>query len=210
MSFEQATHLHLVSHLGELIGREIPNYDDYTHVVEYNEFLLLHQEFLLDPNSHTRGASGQQFIMAYAADQLIGRGMFYYVELLDTPLLPQFTKMFGDFKSHCEFASNVINTIKTEEPVMWTDYLKNELVIMFEQAAEMMLQQHKLRGQQWLDFVKRLANKRLNDIGIGNLYPVQPEEPMVEIAMLVGLPATNTKVVAAASVSDVGAALEWD
>ena len=91
----------------------------------------------------------------------------------------QFQYILRDESAHATFGIDLINTVKLENPHLWTPELKEEIKVMFKKAVEL---EHAyavdtmprgvlgLNANQFMEYMKFICNRRSNQIGLGTIY----------------------------------------
>jgi ribonucleoside-diphosphate reductase beta chain len=193
-AFEEAVHTHTFHYIVEslaLDSREVFNmYNEVASIRGKDEFVMKLTEAVLDPNFNTDSIEGiQQFIKNLVGFYVIMEGIFFYsgfVMILSfhrqnrmKGIGEQFQYILRDESIHLNFGVDLINTIKHENPGVWTQELQKEIVQMIEEAVryeyayacdclpEGVLG---LNSEMFEDYVQYIADRRLERIGIAGIY----------------------------------------
>jgi len=138
----------------------------------------------------TDDPSETNFLKACFANQIL-EGIYFYSGFAYLYTLARSGKMLGsaqmirfiqrDEVTHLTLFQNIINTLKRERPDLFTDQLKDEVYSMFEEAVELEVKWgHYITQGQILgltdaileQYIKYLADERLNAVGFEKLYNV--------------------------------------
>ncbi|NBD74127.1 ribonucleotide-diphosphate reductase subunit beta [Patescibacteria group bacterium] len=169
---------------------------------EKDEFVIELTKSVFDPNFTTEGSENiQRFVHDLVGYYVIMEGIFFYAGFAMMLSMMRKNKMVGvaeqfqyilrDESVHLAFGSDVINTIVEENPEVWTDAFKQELVDLIKKAVEL---EEKYaddalpRGILGLNadvvkqYVRFIADRRLERINLPKQYNVENPFPwMAEI-----------------------------
>jgi len=139
----------------------------------------------------TKNPSETNFVKACFANQIL-EGIYFYSGFAYLYTLARSGKMLGsaqmirfiqrDEVTHLTLFQNIINTLRRERPDLFTEQLKDEVYTMFENAVELEVQwgQYITQGQILgltdgilEQYIKYLADSRLNAVGFEKLYNVE-------------------------------------
>lgn len=193
-SFEEAIHTHTFHYIVEslgLDGREVFNmYNEVASIQGKNDFVMNLTSSVLDPDFSTETVEGQRELLK----NLIGfyvvmEGIFFYsgfVMILSfhrqnrmTGIGEQFQYILRDETVHLNFGIDLINTIKVENPRVWTEQLQAEVVEMIEQSLEYEVVYARdclpegvlgLNAEQFREYVQFIADRRMERIGLPAKY----------------------------------------
>jgi ribonucleoside-diphosphate reductase beta chain len=91
----------------------------------------------------------------------------------------QFEYIMRDESVHLAFGCDLINTIKAENPEVWTDEFKKEVVDLIKKSVEFEKKYAEdacpkgivgINSKQFLDYVGYIADRRLERIGLPKQY----------------------------------------
>ena len=193
-AFDEAIHTHAYQYIVESLG--IPEaetfnaYNEIKCIRDKDEFLIPFIDVLTDPEFKTGTLeSDQKLLKSLIAFACIMEGMFFYVGFVQILALGRQNKMIGaaeqfqyilrDESAHCTFGIDLINTVKLENPHLWTPEFKEDIKAMFRKAVEL---EHAyavdtmprgvlgLNSAQFMEYMKFICNRRSNQIGLGTLY----------------------------------------
>ena len=193
-AFDEAIHTHAYQYIVESLG--IPEaetfnaYNEIKCIRDKDEFLIPFIDVLTDPEFKTGTLENdQKLLKSLIAFACIMEGMFFYVGFVQILALGRQNKMIGaaeqfqyilrDESAHCTFGIDLINTVKLENPHLWTPEFKEDIKVMFRKAVEL---EHAyaldtmprgvlgLNSAQFMEYMKFICNRRSNQIGLGTLY----------------------------------------
>lgn len=196
-AFEEAIHTDMFIYACDSLGLdpdEIYNmYNTIPSIKAKDEFVINMTKSIMDPNFKTDTTEGvQRFVHDLVGYYVIMEGIFFYAGFAMMLNLKRHNKMEGigeqfqytlrDESVHLAFGADLINTIVSENPEIWTESFKNDLVIKIKQAVDLesayaadalprgILGMNKDIVRQYLEYV---ADRRLERIGL----PVQYNTP---------------------------------
>lgn len=193
-AFDEAIHTHAYQYIVESLG--IPEaetfnaYNEIKCIRDKDEFLIPFIDVLTDPEFKTGTLENdQKLLKSLIAFACVMEGMFFYVGFVQILALGRQNKMIGaaeqfqyilrDESAHCTFGIDLINTVKLENPHLWTAEFKEDIKAMFHKAVEL---EHAyavdtmprgvlgLNSAQFMEYMKFICNRRSNQIGLGTLY----------------------------------------
>ncbi len=194
-AFEEAVHTHAYQYCIESLGldeAEIFNmYRELPSVARKSEWALPYTQSLGDPNFKTgTHQSDQRLLRDLVAFYVVFEGLFFYVgfsQILSmgrrnkmTGVAEQFQYIIRDESMHMNFGIDVINQIKLENPQLWTDEFKQQLIelilegVKFEKMYAIDTMPRGMLGmnagifQQYVEFI---ANRRFLQIGLPEQFP---------------------------------------
>jgi ribonucleoside-diphosphate reductase beta chain len=141
-AFEEAIHTHAYQYIVESLDleeSEIFNaYHEVSSIREKDEFLVPFIDCLTDPHFKTgTPQSDQQLLRSLIVFSCLMEGLFFYVGFAQILALGRQNKMTGaaeqymyilrDESMHCNFGIDLVNTIKLENPHLWTSQFREEL-----------------------------------------------------------------------------------
>jgi ribonucleoside-diphosphate reductase beta chain len=194
-AFEEALHTHAYQYVIESLGLdegEIFNmYREVPAVARKAEWALPYTQHLADPHFHTgTPENDQKLLRELVAFYVIFEGIFFYVGFTQVLSMGRRNKMTGtaeqfqyilrDESMHMNFGIDVINQIKVENPHLWSDAFKQELVQMIREAVQMETQYAYdtmprgvlgLNAPMFEEYLQFIANRRCAQIGLPEQYP---------------------------------------
>ncbi len=193
-AFEEALHTHSYQHIIESLGLdegEIFNmYREIPSIRDKSNWSLQFCQSLSDSSFQTGTVeSDTEFLRNLIVFFLVFEGIFFYVGFAQILSMGRRGKMVGtaeqfqyilrDESMHLNFGVDMINQIVKENPHLWTDAFKEEVVqhvkkgveLEYAYAADTMpvpiLGMNKEMFHEYLQFI---ANRRLAQIGLPELY----------------------------------------
>lgn len=193
--FEEAIHTHAYQYCIESLGMdegEVFNmYREVPSVANKAAWSISHTRGLSDP-SFTTGTfeADQELLRNLVGFYVVTEGIFFYcgfTQILSmgrrnkmTGVAEQFQYILRDESMHLNFGIDVINQIKLENPHLWTEEFRQEMIQMILEGTELEIQYARdtmPRGvlgmnsammEQYLHFI---ANRRLAQLGLPEQYP---------------------------------------
>ena len=232
-AFEEAVHTHAYQYVVESLGMdegEIFNmYRELPSVAKKAEWALPFTQHLSDPNFHTgTPENDQKLLKELIAFYVIFEGIFFYVGFAQVLSMGRRNKMTGtaeqfqyilrDESMHMNFGIDVINQIKLENPHLWTETFRQEIIEMLREAVEIETQYaqdtmpHGILGlnapmfKQYLEFI---ANRRCSQIGLPEQYP-GASNPFPWMSEVLDLKKEKNFFETRVTEYQTGGALSWD
>ena len=193
-AFEEAVHVHAYQYIVEALGLdegEIFNmYMEVSCVHDKDAFCLEYIQTLTDPKFETGSEEADKRLLeALIAFAMIMEGLFFYVGFVQVLALGRQSKMPGcveqvqyilrDESLHLNFGIDVINQIKIENPNLWTATFREKIINMMETAVQLEYRYAEetmpkgilgLDCEMFKDFLRFIANRRLEQIGLPSIY----------------------------------------
>jgi ribonucleoside-diphosphate reductase beta chain len=193
-AFEEAIHTHAYQYIVESLDldeSEIFNaYHEVGSIRDKDDFLLPFIDTLTDPHFKTgTPESDQQLLKSLIVFSCLMEGLFFYVGFAQILALGRQNKMTGaaeqymyilrDESMHCNFGIDLVNTIKLENPHLWTAAFREELQELFRRAVELEYRYAEdtmprgvlgLNAPMFKEYLRFIANRRCQQIGLEPLY----------------------------------------
>ena len=194
-AFEEAIHTHAYQYIVESLGLdegEVFNaYHEIASIRDKDEFLIPFIDTLTDPafKTGTPGAD-QQLLKSLIVFACIMEGLFFYVGFTQILAMGRQNKMTGaaeqyqyilrDESMHCNFGIDLINQIKMENPHLWTPAFREEIQGYMKTAVELEYRYAEdtmprgvlgLNAPMFKEYLRYIANRRCQQIGVEQLYP---------------------------------------
>ena len=193
-AFEEAVHTHTFHYIVESLAldeREVFNmYHEVNSIREKDEFEMKLTADILKPGFSTQTLEGiQTFLKNLIGFYVIMEGIFFYsgfVMILSfhrqnrmTGIGEQFQFILRDETVHLNFGIDLINTIKEENPEVWTPEFTQEIRGLLEQAVELEIAYAEdclprgilgLNAGLFRAYVQNITDRRLERIGLPPHY----------------------------------------
>lgn len=194
-AFEEAIHSHSYQYCIESLGMdegEIFNmYHEIPSVAKKAAWALKYTQSISDPQFNTGTTeTDKKLLRNLIAYYCVLEGTFFYcgfTQILSmgrrnkmTGVAEQFQYILRDESMHLNFGIDVINQIKIENPVLWDDAMKEEATQMILQGTQLEIEYARdtmprgvlgMNAVMMEDYLKFIANRRLQQIGLAEQYP---------------------------------------
>jgi len=205
-AFEEAIHTHAYQYIVESLqldeGEIFNAYREIPSIRDKDEFLIPFIDTLTDPSFRTgTPEADQKLLKSLIVFACLMEGLFFYVGFVQILSLGRQNKMTGsaeqyqyilrDESMHCNFGIDLINTIKLENPHLWTPDFREELREIFKKAVELEYRYAEdtmprgvlgLNAAMFKEYLRYIANRRCQQIGLdpqfegaGNPFPWMAE-----------------------------------
>ena len=232
-AFEEAVHTHAYQYVIESLGMddgEIFNmYRELPAVARKAEWALPFTQHLSDPNFQTGTDEHDQMLLReLIAFYVIFEGIFFYVgftQILSmgrrnkmTGTAEQFQYILRDESMHMNFGIDVINQIKLENPHLWTETFKEEIINILHEAVEIEIQYAYdtmprgilgLNAPMFKEYLQFIANRRCSQIGLPEQYP-GAQNPFPWMSEVLDLKKEKNFFETRVTEYQTGGALSWD
>jgi ribonucleoside-diphosphate reductase beta chain len=232
-AFEEAIHTHAYQYIVESLGMdeaEIFNaYNEVKCIRDKDRFLIPFIDTLTDPNFKTGTFENDQALLkSLIVFSCIMEGLFFYVGFVQILSLGRQNKMTGaaeqyqyilrDESMHCNFGIDLVNTIKLENPQLWTTEFKKELEVIFRKGVELEYAYAEdtmprgvlgLNASMFKEYLRFIANRRAQQIGLEVLYP-GATNPFPWMSELIDLKKEKNFFETRVTEYQTGGALNWE
>lgn len=232
-AFEEAIHTHAYQYIVESLGLdegEIFNaYHEVKSIRDKDEFLIPFIHTLTDPSFKTGTLEAdQKLLRSLIVFACIMEGLFFYVGFTQILALGRQNKMTGaaeqyqyilrDESMHCNFGIDLINQIKLENPHLWTPAFRAEIADLFKQAVELEYRYAEdtmprgvlgLNASMFKSYLRFIANRRCQQIGLDSLYPNE-ENPFPWMSEMIDLKKERNFFETRVIEYQTGGALSWE
>jgi ribonucleoside-diphosphate reductase beta chain len=232
-AFEEAIHTHAYQYIVESLGldeSEIFNaYHEIPSIRDKDEFLIPFIEAIMDPAFVTgTPEADQKLLKSLIVFACLMEGLFFYVGFTQILALGRQNKMTGaaeqyqyilrDESMHCNFGIDLINTIKLENPQLWTPAFRAEIKALFEQAVELEYRYAEdtmprgvlgLNASMFKGYLRYIANRRATQIGLQPLFPNE-ENPFPWMSEMIDLKKERNFFETRVIEYQTGGTLSWD
>lgn len=193
-AFEEAIHTHAYQYIVESLGLEegeiFNAYQEIKSIRDKDDFLIPYIDVLTNPNFKTGTQQADQALLkSLIVFACIMEGLFFYVGFAQILALGRQNKMVGaaeqyqyilrDESMHCNFGIDLINTIKFENPQLWTEPFKESLNDVFRKAVELEYAYAEdtmprgvlgLNASMFKEYLRFICNRRMQQIGLTPLF----------------------------------------
>ncbi|MEO8037474.1 MAG: ribonucleotide-diphosphate reductase subunit beta [Betaproteobacteria bacterium] len=232
-AFEEAIHTHAYQYIVESLGLdegEIFNaYHEVASIREKDQFLIPFIETLTDPQFETgTPESDRELLKSLIVFSCIMEGLFFYVGFVQILALGRQNKMTGaaeqyqyilrDESMHCSFGVDLVNTIKLENPHLWTAEFREEIRVLMQKGVELEYRYAEdtmprgvlgLNAPMFKEYLRFVANRRCQQIGLDPLYP-GATNPFPWMAEMIDLKKEKNFFETRVIDYQTGGALSWD
>jgi ribonucleoside-diphosphate reductase beta chain len=193
-AYEEAVHTDTFIYCCDSLGLdpdEIYNmYQTIPSIKAKDDFVINLTTSIFDPNFTTDGVENiQRFLHDLIGFYVIMEGIFFYAGFAMMLALKRQNKMVGigeqfeyimrDESLHLAFGCDLINTIKEENPDIWTPAFQAEVVDLIKQAVELEKQYAQdacpqgilgINAEQFCDYVEYITDRRLERIDLPKMF----------------------------------------
>jgi ribonucleoside-diphosphate reductase beta chain len=232
-AFEEAIHTHAYQYIVESLGLdegEIFNaYHEVASIRDKDDFLIPFIDTLTNPEFKTGTPEADQALLkSLIVFACIMEGIFFYVGFVQILALGRQNKMTGaaeqyqyilrDESMHCNFGIDLINTIKLENPHLWTSEFKAEIRGLIQKGVELEYRYAEdtmprgvlgLNASQFKEYLRFIANRRCQQIGLDEMFP-GVTNPFPWMAEMIDLKKEKNFFETRVTEYQTGGALSWD
>lgn len=209
-AFEEAIHTHSYQYIVESLDLdelEIFNaYNEIESIKLKDQFLIPFINIIADPNFKTGTTKNDQILLrSLIVFACLMEGLFFYVGFTQILSLGRQNKMTGaaeqymyilrDESMHCNFGIDMINTIKLENPDLWTKEFKEELTHLFKEAVKLEYAYAEdtmprgilgLNSSMFKSYLRFICNRRCQQIGLDPIFSYE-ENPFPWMSEMIDL-----------------------
>lgn len=199
--FEEAIHTDTFIYCCDTLGLDPDEiytmYDTIPSIKEKDDFVVNLTKNVMEDTFTTEGdANIQRFLHDLVGYYVIMEGIFFYAGFAMMLALKRQNKMVGvgeqfefimrDESVHLAFGCDVINTIKKENPNVWSKEFQDELVQIIKKSVELECAYAKdacprgmlgINADQFMRYVEYIADRRLERIGLPKQYGTENPFP---------------------------------
>lgn len=232
-AFEEALHTHAYQYVIESLGldeAEVFNmYRELPAVATKAAWALPFTQSLGDPNFHTgTPEADQRLLRDLIAFYVIFEGIFFYVGFTQILSMGRRNKMTGtseqfqyilrDESMHMNFGIDVINQIKIENPHLWTEEFKQQMIDLVKEGVDLEYQYAidtmprgilGMNSEMFKEYLQFIANRRLAQIGLPEQYP-GAQNPFPWMSEMMDLKKEKNFFETRVIEYQTGGALSWD
>ncbi|MEK6871427.1 MAG: ribonucleotide-diphosphate reductase subunit beta [Nanoarchaeota archaeon] len=193
-AFEEAIHTDTFIYCCDTLGLDpdtIYNmYKTIPSIKGKDDFVVELTRVVFDPHFSTESAENiKQFVRDLIGYYVIMEGIFFYAGFAMMLALKRQGKMVGvgeqfeyimrDESIHLAFGCDLINTVKTENPSVWTDDFKHEIIVLIKRAVDLEKRYAYdacpqgllgINAEQFCEYVEYIADRRLERIMLPKIY----------------------------------------
>jgi ribonucleoside-diphosphate reductase beta chain len=205
--YEEAIHTHAYQYIVESLqmdeSRIFNMYRDVGAIYNKDNMVLSLNEGIFDPNFKTGTfENDQKFLENLIVFSLIMEGIFFYSSFAVmfgfqrqgklTGSAEQIQYIMRDESQHLNFGINLINTIKEEQPELWTpefqqhviDLVKRAVVLEYTFATEVFPRGiFGMNADGFKQYIEHIADRRLERVGLPKQYNVENPFPWLSEAV---------------------------
>lgn len=232
-AFEEAIHTHAYQYIVESLGideSEIFNaYNEIKSIRDKDQFLIPFIEAIMNTEFHTGTHENDQTLLkSLIVFACLMEGLFFYVGFTQILALGRQNKMVGaaeqymyilrDESMHCNFGIDLINTIKLENPGLWTTEFKDEIAALFHKAVELEYAYAEdtmprgvlgMNAAMFKTYLRYIANRRAQQIGLNPMFPNE-ENPFPWMSEMIDLKKERNFFETRVIEYQTGGSLSWD
>ena len=232
-AFEEAIHTHAYQYIVESLqlddGEIFNAYHEIPSIRDKDEFLIPFIDTLTDPSFRTgTPEADQKLLKSLIVFACLMEGLFFYVGFTQILSLGRQNKMTGsaeqyqyilrDESMHCNFGIDLINTIKMENPHLWTPEFRDELRDIFTKGVELEFRYAEdtmprgvlgLNSAMFKEYLRYIANRRCQQIGLEPMYE-GAGNPFPWMAEMIDLKKERNFFETRVIEYQTGGALSWD
>jgi ribonucleoside-diphosphate reductase beta chain len=193
-AFEEALHTHAYQYVIESIGLDQAEtfnmYREVPCVSTKAEWSLKFTQSLSDPTFKTgTPENDRRLLRDLIAFYVVFEGIFFYVGFVQILSMGRRNKMVGtseqfqyilrDESMHMNFGIDMINQIKIENPSLWDESFKQEIITMIKEGVQLEAQYAYdtmpqgilgLNAKMFEAYLHHIANRRCTQIGLAPIY----------------------------------------
>ena len=192
--YEEAIHTHsyqyIVESLGLDQGKIFNMYREKAAIYNKDNLVLSLNEGIFDDNFHTGTfENDQKFLENMCVFSLIMEGLFFYSSFAVmfglqrqnkmTASAEQIQYIMRDESNHLNFGIYMINTIKEEQPELWTPEFQQHIIDLMKRAVELEYEFaitvfpkgiFGMNAEGFRKYTEHIADRRLNAVGLPSVY----------------------------------------
>ncbi len=231
-AYEEAIHTDTFIYCCDSLGLDPDTifgmYETIPSIKEKDDFVVELTKNVFSPNFTTVGDENiQRFVHDLIGYYIIMEGIYFYAGFAMMLALKRQNKMIGvgeqfeyimrDESIHLAFGANLINTIVAENPQIWTEPFKQEILSLISQAVVLEKQYAVdacpegilgINADQFCNYVEHIADRRLERIHLPTLY--NKENPFPWMSQSTDLSKEKNFFETRVTEYQVGQKLEWD
>lgn len=205
-AYEEAIHTHSYQYIVESLGLdegEIFNmYREIDSIYDKASFVLSFNEGIFNPNFKTGTKENDQKFLENMVVFMIMEGIFFYSSFAVMFGFQRQNKMIGsaeniqyimrDESQHLNFDINIINTIKMEQPEVWTKEFQQRVIELVKEGVDLEVTFAQtvfpkgifgMNAESFRQYIEYIADRRLLSIGLPTKYESQNPFPWMSEAI---------------------------
>jgi ribonucleoside-diphosphate reductase beta chain len=200
-AFEEAIHTDTFIYCCDTLGLDPDEiytmYQTIPSIKEKDDFVIELTSSIFDPAFNTKGTRNiQRFVHDLIGFYVIMEGIYFYAGFAMMLALKRQNKMIGigeqfeyimrDESVHLAFGCDLINTIRMENPEIWTPEFQKEIITLIKKAVEFEKRYAieacpngvlGMTAKQFTDYVEHVADRRLERIALPKQYNTENPFP---------------------------------
>lgn len=193
-AYEEAIHTHAYQYIVETLaldeGEIFNMYREVKSIYEKESFILSFNEGIFDPLFKTGTLQAdQKFLENIIIFSVIMEGIFFYSSFAVILGFKRQNKMVGsaeeieyimrDESQHLNFGIEMVNTIKSEQPELWTPEFQQTIIGHVKEAARLEYEFAAtafpkgifgMNAESFKQYIEYIADRRLNRIGLPSQF----------------------------------------
>lgn len=231
-AYEEAIHTDTFIYCCDSLGLDPDEmygmYERIPSIKEKDDFVIQLTKNVFSPDFSTVGTKNiQQFVHDLVGYYIIMEGIYFYAGFAMMLALKRQNKMVGigeqfefimrDESLHLAFGADLINTIVRENPDVWTEEYKNEIVKLIQHAV-VLEKKYALdacpdgilgiNADQFCNYVEYIADRRLERINLKSIY--SRENPFPWMSQSTDLAKEKNFFETRVTEYQVGKQLDWE
>jgi ribonucleoside-diphosphate reductase beta chain len=199
--FEEAVHTHAYQYIVESLQMDESKifnmYRDVQAIYDKDNLILSLNEGIFDPNFKTGTfENDQKFLENLCVFSLVLEGIFFYSSFAVmfgfqrqnklTGSAEQIQYIMRDESQHLNFGINLINTIKEEQPELWTPEFQQRIIDLVKRAVKLEYTFATevfprgifgMNADGFKQYIEHIADRRLERVGLPTQYNVENPFP---------------------------------
>lgn len=232
-SFEEAIHTHAYQYCVESLamdeGEVFNMYREVPSVAKKAAWALQYTQSMSDPKFVTgTPEADQQLLRNLIAFYCVMEGIFFYCGFTQTLSMGRRNKMTGvaeqfqyilrDESMHLNFGIDVINQIKLENPHLWNETFKAEVIQMLVEGTQLEIEYARdtmprgvlgMNSNMMEEYLKFICNRRLAQLGLPEQYR-GVQNPFPWMSEMMDLRKEKNFFETRVTEYQVGGALSWE
>lgn len=231
-AYEEAVHTDTFIYCCDTLGLDPDEiytmYMKIPSIRDKDDFVVELTKSVFDPTFSTEGLENvRKFVHDLVGFYVIMEGIYFYAGFAMMLALKRMNKMVGigeqfeyimrDESLHLAFGCDLINTIKAENPEIWTSAFQKELIALIKKSVELEKKYAidacpegllGINAQQFIDYVEYIADRRLERIGLPKQY--ETENPFPWMSQSVDLSKEKNFFETRVTEYQTGGSLKWE